>query len=341
MREEIVNFRNEAVAQIIKASSINELDRLRVAYLGRSGKLTQKIKEIKDLKISEKKEVGILINETKKTLEKLLSSQKNKIKSSIREWFDPTIPGIVPTTGHIHLVTRVIEEISLIFERIGFVRVRYPEVEWDWFAFEALNFPKNHPARDDWETFFIDEKPHPKYGEMLLTPHTSSGQVREMKRVGKPPIRMLNIAKNYRRQSDTRHLPMFHQFEGLVIDKKIDITHLKGTLDYFVKHFYGPRVKTRLRPHNFNFTEPSFEVDTTCMVCMGKGCRLCREGWLEQAGAGMVHPNVIKAGGLDPSVYTGFAFGWGIERALLMKPGLEIPDIRTLYSTDLSYLKQF
>lgn len=348
MQKDVQNIKNEALAQIMEAETASELENVRIAYLGRSGKLTKLIKEIEELGNEEKKQIGILINETKNVILETIASQKNKLKETVREWFDPTIPGKKPSQGHLHLVTQAIEEISSVFEKIGFVRVRYPEVEWDWFAFESLNFPKDHPARDDWETFFIDVPPHKKFGEMILTPHTSSGQIREIERVknlpaGKagPPIRMLNIAKNYRRQSDASHVPMLHQFEGLVIDKGINITHLKGTLDHFVHEFYGPKIKTRLRPHNFKFTEPSFEVDITCMICMGKGCKVCKEGWLEQAGAGMVHPVVLKNGGLDPTKYSGFAFGWGVERAYMMKPGLKIPDIRLIYSYDLKILKQF
>ena len=176
---------------------------------------------------------------------------------------------------------------------------------------------------------------------MLLTPHTSSGQVREMLRVKDPPIRMINIAKCYRRQSDVSHYPMFHQFEGFVVDKDINITNLKGTLDYFAKSFYGPSVKTRIRPYHFQFTEPSFEVDFSCTICGGVGCKLCKAGWLEVGGSGMVHPNVLRAGNIDPSKYSGFAFGWGVERVLMMKPRLNIPDLRQLYSTYIRYLKQF
>jgi phenylalanyl-tRNA synthetase alpha chain len=342
MRKDITNLKNEAFAQIMDVKDAGELERLRISYFGRSGAFTKLIKDIKELNPEKKKEIGILINETKSSLEKLIASQKNKLKDSVRSWFDPTLPGEKIKTGHLHLITQAIEEIQRIFEGIGFTRVRYPEVEWDWFAFEALNFPKDHPARDEWETFFIDTKPSNKYGKMLLTPHTSSGQVREMLRLeSKPPIRMLNIAKNHRRELDASHVPMFHQFEGLVVDKRINITHLKGTLEYFVKHFYGPKIKIRLRPHNFEFTEPSFEVDTSCTICGGKSCKVCREGWLEQAGAGMVHPKVLKAGGIDPKIYTGFAWGWGIERAFMMKPNLKIPDIRSVYSTDLRYLKQY
>lgn len=341
MREEIQNIKNQALAQIMESESVSELETLRIAYLGRSGNLTKVFKKIKDLKISERKQAGVLINDTKNAILKAIASQKNRIKETTRQWFDATIPGQKPQLGHLHLVTQAISEISSVFEKIGFVRVRYPEVEWDWFAFESLNMPKDHPARDEWETFFIDAPFHPKYGQMVLTPHTSSGQIREMERVKKPPIRMVNIAKNYRRQSDASHSPMFHQFEGLVIDKNISIVHLKGTLDYFARNFFGPKRKTRLRPSDFCFTEPSFEVDITCDICSGKGCKVCREGWLELGGAGMVHPIVLKNGGVDPKKFTGFAFGFGVERVLMMKSGLRVDDLRLLYSTDFRFLKQF
>lgn len=341
MKEEIINLRNEAMAQIMESNSTAELERLRVFYLGRSGKLTQLIKDIKNLQDEEKKQVGILINQTKVILEKEFASKKNKLNESVRAWFDPTIPGKSPKSGHLHLITQAIEEITDIFKQLGFSRVRYPEAEWDFFAFEGLNFGKNHPARDDWETYWVNEPDHKQLGSMLLTPHTSNGQIREMQKVKKPPIRMLNIAKCYRRQSDVSHTPMFHQFEGLVIDKNISITHLKGALDFFTKNYFGKDRVTRLRPHHFPFTEPSFEVDIICGICNGKGCRLCKEGWLELAGAGMVHPNVLRAGGVDPKKYSAFAFGTGIERVLMMKSGLNVPDLRLLYSTDLRFLNQF
>ena len=341
MHEDILNLKNQALAQIIEAKTVSELEDLRISYLGRNGKLTGLIKKIKNFKEGERMQIGILVNNVKEILEKTLIEQKNKLKDSTREWFDATIPGKKPLQGHLHLVTQAIDEIAKVFERIGFIRVRYPEVEWDWYAFEVLNMPPDHPARDTMETFFIESKPHPKYGQLVLTPHTSSGQVREMKKVGRPPIRMINIAKCYRRQSDISHVPMFHQFEGLVVDKSISIVHLKGTLDYFARNYFGPERKTRLRPHHFQFTEPSFEVDITCDVCKGKGCRLCKEGWLELGGAGMVHPRVLKNGGIDPKIYSGFAFGWGVERVLMMKSGLKIPDLRLLYSSDLRFLKQF
>ena len=341
MREEIQNLKNEALAQIMEAKSVGELENLRIVYLGRQGKLNKLTKELKNLKTEERKESGRLINEVKSTIVKQIATTKNSFKETVRKWFDPTIPGEKMVLGHLHLISQAIEEISTIFEKIGFIRLRYPEVEWDWFAFGSLNFTPNHPARDEWETFIVDAKAHPKFGPMVLTPHTSSGQVREMQRLKIPPIRMINIAKCYRRQSDASHYPMFHQFEGLVVDKNINITHLRGTLDYFAKSYFGPNSKTRIRPYNFPFTEPSFEVDVTCSICNGRGCKVCKEGWLEMGGAGMVHPNVLKNGGIDPKVYSGFAFGWGVERALMMRPNLNIPDLRILYSTDINYLSQF
>lgn len=340
MQKDINNLKNEALAQIMEAKDINELEKIRIAYLGRNGKLTKLIKEIKDVPQDERKALGILINQSKETILKTITSRKNHLKDSARSWFDATIPGEKPHLGTTHLITKAINDIEDIFTQIGFVRRRYPEVEWDWYAFETLNFPKDHPARDEWETFFVDSKPHSKMGSMLLTPHTSSGQVREMER-NRPPIRMINISKCYRRQLDVSHYPMFHQFEGLVVDKGINITHLKGTLDYFAKAFYGKRAKSRIRPYHFQFTEPSFEVDVSCGICNGKGCKVCTEGWLEIGGSGMVHPQVLKNGGIDPKKYTGFAFGWGVERVYMMKPNVNIPDLRILYGSDLRFLRQF
>ena len=342
MKEQIINIRNEFIALLSDVHNENELEELRVSYLGRNGKIAKIIYYLKDLPKEEKAEIGKLLNETKKYIESEIEEHLKKSSEVKRAWFDPTIPGKKPPLGHTHLVSTAIKEIAEIYGSIGFTRSRYPEVEGDWFSFESLNFDKDHPARDDWETFWVDAKPHPKYGDMLLTPHTSSGQVREMKRVNStPPIRMINIAKCYRRQSDVSHVPMFHQFEGLVVDEGISIVHLKGTLDYFARHFFGPTRKTRLRPYHFQFTEPSFEVDISCGICNGRGCKLCKAGWLELGGAGMVHPNVLKAGNIDPKKYTGFAFGWGVERTYMMKSGLKIDDIRMLYSSDLRYLRQF
>lgn len=341
MQEDVLNIKNQAIAQIMSSESAKELEQIRIDYFGKGGKFTNLIKSIKEAAPEDRGRIGLTINEAKKSIEELLENQKRSFGESARTWFDPTIPGEKPEIGHLHLITKTINEISQIFGRVGFERARYPEVEWDWFAFEALNFPENHPARDDWETFFVDVKPSPKYGPMILTPHTSSGQIREMLNVKVPPIRMINIAKCYRRQSDISHTQMFHQFEGLAIDERISIVNLKGTLDYFAKSFFGKERRIRLRPYHFQFTEPSFEIDVSCGVCNGRGCKVCKAGWLELGGAGMVHPNVLKAGGIDPKKYSGFAFGWGVERVLMMKDGINIPDIRMIYSTDLQYLQQF
>lgn len=341
MEEKIHKLRNDAIAEITNAESVAELEGLKISLLGRNGSFNELTKVIPTLPDAEKKNVGRLLNEARTVLEETITDAIRKIKGSARKSIDTTIPGIKPELGNLHLVTQAIDEISNIFESIGFVRVRYPEVEWDWFAFEALNMPADHPARDEWETFFVDSPENEKYGKMVLTPHTSSGQPREMKRVKKPPIRMINIAKCYRRQSDATHYQMFHQFEGLVIDEGINITHLKGTIDHFAKMFYGPKSVSRIRPFHFMFTEPSFEVDFSCVHCDGKGCKFCKAGWHEVGGAGMVHPNVLKAGGIDPEKYSGFAFGWGVERSKMLQPGMELDDIRTLYSTDLWVLKQY
>lgn len=349
MEEELIGIKNAALSFILEAEDLNSLEETKLQFLGRSGKLTLAIKEITKVPIEKRPAIGILANEVKITIEEALLQQQKilfqKKKKNILEKIDVTNPGIRPPLGHLHLVTQAIEEISTIFERVGFTRVRYPEIDWDWYAFTALNFPINHPARDEWETFFIKGDEDPKMGKQVLIPHTSSGQVREMEKgVNEKTgvhIKMLNIAKCYRRQSDISHTPMFHQFEGLVIDKNISIVNLKGTLDYFVKSYFGDKRKSRIRPYHFQFTEPSFEVDVTCGVCLGIGCKLCKAGWLELGGAGMVHPNVLKMGGIDSKKYTGFAFGWGVERVLMMKQGLEIDDLRLLYSNKLEFLEQF
>lgn len=346
MEEELINIKNSALSFILEAQDLKELEEIKLQFLGKSGLLSNAIKEISKLPKEKRPDVGKLANEVKNIVEETIQTQESelinqKVKARNSKPVDITIPGIKPALGHLHLITQAIDEITAIFEHIGFTRMRYPEVEWDWYAFEALNFPENHPARDDWETFFIDQKPDPKKGPVLLTPHTSSGQVREMERKKTPPIRMLNVAKCYRRQSDVSHVPMFHQFEGLVVDENISITHLKGTLDYFVRSYFGPDRKSRIRPYHFQFTEPSLEVDVSCGVCKGAGCKLCKEGWLEMGGSGMVHPNVLKNGGINPKKYTGFAFGWGVERVLMMKEGIKIDDLRLIYSNNLDFLEQF
>lgn len=351
MQDDLLSLKNNALSLILESDNPKDLEELRLQFLGRNGELTQLLKALPKINSEDRPEVGRLANEVKQIIENTIQQKSAELgkKKTISSNFDVTEPGVKPPLGHLHLVTEAVREITSIFERIGFSRVRYPEVEWDWYAFTALNFPDNHPARDDWETFFIKQKPDPKKGPVVLTPHTSSGQVREMEyqiknnKAGSSNIniKMLNIAKCYRRQSDVSHTPAFHQFEGLVVGKNISIMHLKGTLDYFVKSYFGKDRVARIRPYHFQFTEPSFEVDISCGICLGKGCKLCKEGWLEIGGAGMVHPNVLKNGGVDTKKYSGFAFGWGVERVLMMKEGIEIDDLRLLYSNDLDFLKQF
>lgn len=329
--------------------ALNQLEQLRIKYLGRNGVINALLKRLKDLSDQDKKRAGEEINKLKQEFETEIGKKTYQLAKSVEENapVDVTLPGKTYLKGSLHPITLTIEEISRIFAKIGFVRVSYPEIEWEYYSFESLNMPPGHPARDDFETFFIDTPRSPKLGRMLLTPHTSSGQNREMRRLGKPPIRMINLAKCYRPNLDTTHTPMFHQFEGLCVDEGINITHLKGTLDYFAKEFFGPKREIRLRPFHFQFTEPSFEVDVTCGVCLGTGkvkgekCKVCKSGWLELGGAGMVHPYVLEAGGIDPEKYTGFAFGWGVERTFMMKEGLKLDDIRILYNGDIRFLEQF
>lgn len=346
MNDQLLNLKNEALALINDAKNLKEFEEIRVNILGRKGKINQFVCLLKSLSKEEKITFGKLLNEVKITIENALTNQialvtdLQSTQTDNQGFFDFTLPGIKPPQGHLHLISLAIEEISTILEKIGFIRMTYPEIDYDWYAFEALNMPPEHPARDDFESFYLDTPALPKLGRLCLTPHTSNGQIREMQRT-KPPIRMTNIAKCYRPNYDTSHTPMFHQFEGLVVDKDISITHLKGTLDYFCKLYFGESRKTRLRPFHFQFTEPSFEVDITCSICEGKGCRYCKEGWLELGGAGMVHPVVLKNGCIDPGKFTGFAFGWGVERVLMMKTGLKIPDMRILYQNDLRFLEQF
>lgn len=349
MDKELEKLFSEAADRINKISQEEELRDYYLEIFGGSGTFTQLIKKLKDLKKEDKPVIGRLINKIKSDLEKEFRSRKNVLNAkALSQSIDVTIPGVSPRIGHLHIVTQAIEEITGIFERLGFARRQYPEIEWEWYSFESLNMPKDHPARDDFETYFIESAGSPKFGRMVLSPHTSSGQVREMERLGSPPIRMINIAKCYRLNWDISHTPMFHQFEGLVVDRGINITNLKGTMDYFAKQFFGENRKTRLRPFHFQFTEPSFEVDITCGICQGKGylennekCRFCKEGWLELGGSGMVHPHVLRSGGIDPEVYSGFAFGWGVERTYMMKSGTDLSDIRLLYDNDLRFLEQF
>jgi phenylalanyl-tRNA synthetase alpha chain len=352
MKEKLEQLKTEATGAFAAAKDAVELEALSIKYLGRKGSMAALMQGVAGLSGAERPATGKLANDVKSALGRALAERRRELETqklgaiAASEWIDLTAPGARPPKGHLHLVTDAVSAVTSIFSRLGFTRVRYPEVEWDWYAFEALNMPKDHPARDEWETFFMDAPEDPKFGKMVLTPHTSSGLVREMQK-GKLPIRMMNISKCYRRQSDVTHVPMFHQFEGLIIDERIAVTHLKGVLDHFAREFFGQGRKTRLRPFHFRFTEPSFEIDITCDICGGTGmigavkCRVCKEGWLELGGAGMVHPNVLKAGGVDPEKWSGFAFGWGVERTMMMREGLKIDDMRHLYRNDFRFLSQF
>lgn len=341
---DLENLKKSFEKELEKISGILELEEIQRNYLGKKGKLAEIFQSFAALPTDEKKSLGAELNVLKKEMDEKLARVRQKLGNSIEndglDDFLKTLPGKKPVIGHLHIITQAIREITEIFKPLGFSRVRYPEAEWEYFAFEALNIPATHPARDEWETFFVDTPEDKKYGRMLLTPHTSSGQVREMLR-GELPIRMLNISRCDRRQIDINHIPTFFQFEGLVVDKGIGIAHLKGVLDYFVKNFFGPERKFRLRPYNFKFTEPSFEIDIDCNLCQGQGCRFCKEGWVELGGAGLVHPNVLRAGKIDSKVYSGLAFGWGVERTYMMKSGTKIDDIRYLFENDLRFLEQF
>ncbi len=340
---EVEKLKTQALTDLDLVDSLTKLEEFRVKYFGKKGLVTVVTKDIVSLGADEKKALGRALNEVKSVIQGSMESKKLELEKSIPSQlpeFYKSLPGTRPEIGHLHVITQAIREIVDIFKPLGFTRVRYPEIDWEYFVFEALNIPEEHPARDEWETFFVDISRDEKYGRTVITPHTSSGQVREMLK-GNLPIRMLNISRCGRRQADVRHLPTFYQFEGLVVDKGINISHLKGVLNYFVKNFYGPEREIRLRPYDFRFTEPSFEVDVLCSNCLGAGCSLCKEGWMELGGAGVVHPKVLEYGGIDSKEYSGFAFGWGVERTYMMKSGTQIDDIRHLFANDVRFLEQF
>lgn len=342
--QKIDQIRKSFAEKVEKIESFSGVEKIKIEYLGKKGLLAELFSGITTIPAEERKDFGAKVNSLKNIIEAEIEELEIKYKKQNsgknEEKLLNTLPGIKPEVGHTNIITQAINEIVDIFKPLGFTRVRYPEIDWEYFAFEALNIPETHPARDEWETFFMDTKVDKKYGRMVITPHTSSGQVREMLK-GKMPIKMLNISRCGRRQIDINHIPTFFQFEGLVIDKGINISHLKGVLTYFAKNFFGQDRQIRLRPYDFRFTEPSFEIDVNCGLCHGKGCRFCKEGWVELGGAGMVHPNVLKAGNIDPKVYSGFAFGWGVERTYMMKSGTKIDDIRHLFNNDLEFLEQF
>ncbi|MBW6441365.1 phenylalanine--tRNA ligase subunit alpha [Patescibacteria group bacterium] len=340
---DIENIKKYLSEKLETVSSVDDISKIRNEFLGKKGFIGKMLSDMRNISSDQRKDYGAKLNLLKIEVENMIDEYSGKFendKDSIYTELYKSLPGRKPEIGHINIITQAISEITKVFAPLGFNRVRYPEIDREYYVFEALNMPETHPARDEWETFFVDSPNDEKLGRLVITPHTSSGQVREMLK-GELPIRMLNISRCGRRQIDVSHVPSFYQFEGLVIDENISTTHLIGVLDYFAKNFFGADRETRLRPYHFRFTEPSFEVDINCGICHGKGCKLCKGGWLELGGAGMVHPNVLKAGGVDTEKYSGFAFGWGVERTYMMKSGTKIDDIRNLFSNDLRFLEQF
>ncbi|MGD0399731.1 MAG: phenylalanine--tRNA ligase subunit alpha [Syntrophobacteraceae bacterium] len=310
-------------------------DQARIRFLGRKGELAQLFKELGKVPEQERREVGRLLNVAKLRLEEIFSEaalRSRDLEASRRESIDVTVPGRLPPPGRLHPITQTAMEVCRIFNWLGFETVEGPEVELDYYNFEALNIPKDHPARDMQDTFYISE-------EVVLRTHTSPIQVRTMEK-RKPPVRIIAPGRTYRRDSDVTHTPMFHQVEGLMVGKSISFGDLKGILTTFVHQMFGPEVGLRFRPSFFPFTEPSAEVDIGCVICRGGGCRVCKgTGWLEILGSGMVDPEVYKYVGYDPEEVSGFAFGMGIERIAMLKFGID--DLRLFFENDLRFLKQF
>ncbi|MFZ0943984.1 MAG: phenylalanine--tRNA ligase subunit alpha [Syntrophobacteraceae bacterium] len=310
-------------------------DQARIRFLGRKGELAQLFKELGKVPEQERREVGRLLNVAKLRLEEIFSEaalRSRDLEASRRESIDVTVPGRLPPPGRLHPITQTAVEVCRIFNWLGFETVEGPEVELDYYNFEALNIPKDHPARDMQDTFYISE-------EVVLRTHTSPIQVRTMEK-RKPPVRIIAPGRTYRRDSDVTHTPMFHQVEGLMVGKGISFGDLKGILTTFVHQMFGPEVGLRFRPSFFPFTEPSAEVDIGCVICRGGGCRVCKgTGWLEILGSGMVDPEVYKYVGYDPEEVSGFAFGMGIERIAMLKFGID--DLRLFFENDLRFLKQF
>jgi len=335
-KEDIQVIFQEFQEKINQISDLKLLEELKTFYLGRKGKIAELIKQIPLLSPEERPVFGKEINVLKQKLQDLFTRKKEELEEKVSEGvkMDPTLPGIRFNLGSIHPITTVIEEICQIFEHIGFTVVEGPEIETDYYNFQALNIPPGHPARDDFATFYL---PCDNY---LLRSQTSTVQIRIMEKV-KPPLRVIAPGKVFRPDNlDASHSFMFHQIEGLVVDEETNFSHLKGTLSYFVRKFFGPETKMRFRPHFFPFTEPSAEVDISCIICGGRGCSVCgRKGWLEILGSGLVHPNVLKEVGLDPGIYQGYAFGMGIERIAMLKYGID--DIRTFFNNDIRFLEQF
>lgn len=329
-----------AVEEALKtADSAEALENIRIKYMGKKGELTAVLKGMGKLSKEERPVIGALANEIRQKLEKEIEEKKAAImaaeeeKKLAEEVIDVTMPGKRSKEGKLHPLTQVMNELKKVFMGMGFSIAEGPEVEYDYYNFEALNIPKNHPARDTQDTFYIEDN-------IVLRTQTSPMQVRVMEKT-KPPIRIIAPGKVYRSDTvDATHSPVFHQIEGLVVDKGVTMADLKGTLEMFVKSLYGEDTKVRFRPHHFPFTEPSAEMDISCWSCGGKGCSVCKgEGWIEILGCGMVHPKVLANCGIDPEVYSGFAFGIGLERIAMGK--FDINDLRLFFENDLRFLDQF
>ena len=339
MEKKIHKIKEEFISKLKIANNIKDIEKLRIEYLGRKGALTLLLRMLGTLSSEERPKIGQLLNQAKREIEEFLKTRIKEIEGTERdkrlqeEIIDITLPGRSLDRGNLHPITLVLKEIEEIFFSLGFKLEEGPEVELDYYNFEALNIPKDHPARDDQDSFYINR-------EILLRTHTSPVEIRVMEKQ-QPPVRMIAIGKCYRRDAiDSTHSPMFHQIEGLAVDEDITFGDLKGVLTVFVHRMFGEDRKVRFRPGYFPFTEPSAEVDVSCLLCQGKGCRACGyTGWLEIMGSGMTDPAVFKMVGYDTEKYSGFAFGMGAERIAMLKYGIN--DIRLFFENDLRFLKQF
>lgn len=346
MQNQLQLLRENALLKIKATNTETELLEVEKEFLGKAGSLQEVLKSVKDLSADEKPIIGKLSNEIKKELEAEIDQQKKSIKAKEisakleNEFLDVTLPGIKPAQGHIHLIPQTQKEVEEIFAELGFAVMDGPEVESEYYNFEALNIPDTHPARDMQDTFFLNKEPDPELGRLVLRTHTSPVQIRSMLAHG-APCRIIAPGRVFRFEAtDASHDAVFHQVEGLLIDENISLSDLKGVMAEFLARLFGQKVKVRFRPGYFPFVEPGLELDFSCLLCDGKGCRVCKQsGWVEFMGAGMVHPNVLKAGGIDTDKYQGWAFGFGLTRLVMMKH--KITDIRHLMGGDVRFTQQF
>ncbi len=338
MLNELEQIKETALQKIKEANSTETLELIRVEFLGKKGKITEVLKKLGSLPPEERPKIGSVANEIKEIITENIQNQYQIVldselqKKMEQEQIDITLPGRTSGLGHMHIINQVMDEITSIFIQMGFQIASGPEVETEYYNFESLNTPEDHPARDVHDTFYI--KPG-----ILLRTHTSPVQMRVMEKV-KPPVAVIVPGRVYRVDNDASHSPMFNQMEGLLVDEDVTFADLKGTLMYFVQKFFGEDTAVRFRPHYFPFTEPSAEMDISCTVCKGKGCRVCKHsGWLEILGCGMVHPKVFQYAGYDNEKYQGYAFGFGIDRMAMLK--FAVPSINLLFENNLKFLEQF